>query len=66
MSANCDVIVISLIFGQFGAIWELDSGRIVRKTYISVNSNLLFYKKCKQNYVCVHTHVPNFKFLAYF
>ena len=32
MSANCDVIVIFLIYGQFGAIWKPDSGRIVCKT----------------------------------
>ena len=29
MLANCDVIVIFLIYGQFGAIWKPDSGRIV-------------------------------------
>ena len=42
ISANCDVIVIFPIYGQFGAIWKPDWGRIVCKTYI--NSNLLFYK----------------------
>ena len=36
ISANCDVIVIFPIFGQFGAIRKLDSGRIIRKTSISV------------------------------
>ena len=44
MSENCDVIVIFLIYGQFGAIWKSDSGRIVGKTYIFINSRLLFYK----------------------
>ena len=44
MSESCDVIAISLIFGQFGAIWKLDSGRIVCKTYIFVNSNVLSYE----------------------
>ena len=44
MLENCDVIAIFLIYGQFGAIWKPDSGRIVCKTYISVNSNLLSYK----------------------
>ena len=44
MLANCDVIVIFLIYGQFGAIPKLDSGRIVSKTYIFINSNLLSYK----------------------
>ena len=44
MSANCDVIVIFPIYGQFGAIRKPDSGRIVCKTYIFINSNLLFYR----------------------
>ena len=42
MSANCNVIVIFRIYGQFGAIRKPDSGRIVCKTYIFLNSNLLF------------------------
>ena len=41
MSANCNVIVIFRIYDQFGAIRKPDSGRIVCKTYIFVNSNLL-------------------------
>ena len=49
MSKNCDVIAIFSIYGQFGAIWKLDSGCIVCKPYISTNSNLLSYKKWKQN-----------------
>ena len=44
MSANCDAIVIFLIYGQFGAIRKPDSGRMVCKTYIFINSNLLSYK----------------------
>ena len=44
MSENCDVIAIFPIFDQFGAIWKPDSGRIVYKTYIFINSNLLSYK----------------------
>ena len=44
MLANCDVIVIFPIYGQFVAILMPDSGRIVRKTYIFINSNLLSYK----------------------
>ena len=47
MSENCDVIVIFPIYGQFGAIWKPDSGRIVCKTYIFINSNLLSYKNCE-------------------
>ena len=48
MSENCDVIATFSIYGQFGAIWKPDSGRIVCKIYISNNSNLLSYK----NYYC--------------
>ena len=32
MSANCDVIVIFPIFGQFGATWKPDSGGTDCKT----------------------------------
>ena len=49
ISANCDVIVIFPIYGQFGAIQKLDSGRTTCKTYIFINSNLLSYKTWKQN-----------------
>ena len=38
-SANCDVMIICPIYGQFGAIWRPESGRIVCKTYIVINSN---------------------------
>ena len=44
MSANCEIIVIF----QIGAIRKLDSERIVSKTYIFINSNLLSYKNGKQ------------------
>ena len=46
MSANCNVTVIFLIYGQFGAIRKPDSLRIVCKTYISINSKL-FHTKTK-------------------
>ena len=49
MSANCETIVIFPIHGQFGAIRELDSERIVYKNYIFINSNILCYKNWKQN-----------------
>ena len=49
MSENCDVIAIFPIYGQFGAIWNPDSGRIVCKIYISTKSNLLSYKNWKQS-----------------
>ena len=44
MSKNCGVIYIFPIYDQFGAIRKPDSGRIVCKTYIFINSNLLSYK----------------------
>ena len=44
MPKNCDIIAIFPIHGQFGAIRKPDSGGIVRKTYISISSNLLSYK----------------------
>ena len=47
VSENCDVIVIFPIYVQFGAIRKPDSRRIVCKTYILINSNLLSYKKWK-------------------
>ena len=43
MPANFEVIVIFSIYGKFEAIRKPDSGRIVCKTYIFVNSNLLPY-----------------------
>ena len=44
MLANCEVIVIFPIYGQFGAIWKPDSRGIVCKTKIFINSNFLSYK----------------------
>ena len=44
MSTNCGAIVFNPIYGHFVAIPKPDSGRIVYKTYIFINSNLLFYK----------------------
>ena len=41
MWENCDAIVIFPIYGQIEAIRKPDSGRIVCKTYIFINSNLL-------------------------
>ena len=49
MSEKCDVIDIFSIYDQFGAIPKPDSRRIVCKTYIFINSNLLSYKNWKQN-----------------
>ena len=44
ISKNYDVIAIFSSYGRFGAIQKSDSGRIVCKTYIFINSNLLSYK----------------------
>ena len=49
MPANCDVVVIFPIYGQFGAIRRPVSARIVCKSYIFINSNLVSYKNLKQN-----------------
>ena len=46
MSENCDVFPI---YGQFGAIRMPDSGHLVLKTYIFINSNLWSYKNWKLN-----------------
>ena len=43
MMRNLDVTVIFLIYGQFGAIREPNSGRMICKTYFFINSNLLKY-----------------------
>ena len=44
MLENCSVVAIFPIYGQFGAIQKSDSGRIVCKTYILINSKILSYK----------------------
>ena len=44
MSANCDVIAIFPIYGQFGEMRKPDSGRMVGETYNSINNNLLSYE----------------------
>ena len=44
MSGNCDVIVSFPISGQSEAIQKPHSGRIVCKTYIFINNNVLSYK----------------------
>ena len=49
MWANCYVIVIFMIYGQFGAIRKPDSRGMVFETYIFMNRNLLSYKNVKQN-----------------
>ena len=49
MSQNCDVIVIFPIYCQFEGIQNPDSGCLVCKTYIFINSNLLSFQNLKQN-----------------
>ena len=49
MQENCDVFAIFSIYSQFEGIQNPDFGRIVWKTYIFINSNLLPYKNWKQN-----------------
>ena len=44
IAVNYDVIIIFLIYRQFGEIQKPDSRRIVCKTYIFINRNLLSYK----------------------
>ena len=48
MPKNYNVIVIFLIYGQFGASRKPDSEGIVYKIYIFIDSNLLCYKNWKQ------------------
>ena len=43
-SSNCDIIVFFPIYGKFAAIRKPDFGRMVYKTYIFINSNLLSYR----------------------
>ena len=44
MSENCDVIVIFVIFYQFGAIRRAASGNRVCKSFVFSNNNFLSYK----------------------
>ena len=44
ISENYNVIAIFTTYSQFGAIRKANSGRIVCKTYIFINSNFLSYK----------------------
>ena len=49
MTENWDVMFIFAIYSPFGAIRKPDSGRIVCKTYVFINSNLFSYKNLQQN-----------------
>ena len=48
ISVNFDVIVISPIYGKFGAIRKPDSERMISKTYIFINS-ITFYLTRTEN-----------------
>ena len=45
MSENCGVNVFYPIYGKFAAIRKPESGRMVYKTYICIDSNFLSYRK---------------------
>ena len=49
IAANYDFITIFPIFGQFGAIRNLDSGHKVYNAYIFINRKILFHKNWKKN-----------------
>ena len=49
ISANCDFIIFFPVYGHISAIWKPDIGRMVYKTYIFINNNLLSYRTRKQN-----------------
>ena len=40
-SVHCDVTVIFPVYGQFGAIWKSDSGRMIYSSHTFLNSNFL-------------------------
>ena len=42
--ANCDVIVIVSIYGQFGALQKPNSRRMVCRTYIFINNSFSSYQ----------------------
>ena len=48
MSENCDAIAIFPIYGQFGAIWKPDSGRIVLKLIFSLTVTFYVIKTEKR------------------
>ena len=49
MSTNFDAIVLFLIYGQFVDTEKPESGGMVYKTCIFINSNLLSYKNRNYN-----------------
>ena len=49
MSKDCNVIFFFLICQKSAAIRKPDSGHMVYKSYIFINSNLLSYRTFEQN-----------------
>ena len=48
MLINCDIIVYFPIYGHFAVIPKPDYRRMVYKSYIFINRNLLSYENWKQ------------------
>ena len=44
ISENCDIIIISSIYGQFGTIQKPGYRRMVCKVYVFINSDLISYE----------------------
>ena len=49
MSTSCDVIVILLIYNQFGAIWKPDSGSIACNVKLTFSLIVTFYLTKTEN-----------------
>ena len=62
MPAKFDVIVIFLIYGQFGAIRKPDAGRIIYKTYISLTVTFILQKMKTEPKNLSLTQVPQYYF----
>ena len=56
----CDVIVIFLIYSQFGAIQKLDSGCKICKTHIFINNNLFYLTKTEKRTKKSLTQLSNY------
>ena len=66
MSENCDVIVIFVAYYQLVAIRKPDSGNMVCKIYIFINSNLLSYTENKTKKSLTQTSYHCFEQRYYF
>ena len=61
MPANCDIIAIFLIYGQFGAILKRDSRSIICKTYIFIKVTFYLTKTGNRTKKSL-THLSHFCF----